>query len=249
MRLGAASTLHKEEQMNYQGADTIRIAAEYERRAREIPRDFYSLGRPGNLLMHCQAVRSCIAALQDASLFPLSGRRIADIGCGEGNWLLEFAQWGADPADLAGIDLMEGRVESARRRIPQADLHVGCASELPWPDESFDVVSQFMAFMNMFDPALKRAVASEMLRVLKPGGAVLWFDVRIDNPNNSEVKGLRRKEIESLFPGCAVHLRPAILAPPLARSIANRLWALGEALHIIPVFRTHYAGCIRKLSP
>ena len=232
--------------IGYQGVDTVRIAAEYERRAREIPRDFYSLGKPGNLLMHQQTLRSCISALQEASLFPLHGRRVADIGCGVGTWLLEFVQWGADPTDVAGIDLMEDRLQSARKRIPQADLYTGSASELPWPDESFDLVSQFLVFTNMFDPALKRAVAGEMLRVLKPGGAVLWFDLRVDNPKNPEVRGLRRKEVESLFPGCDVHLRPALLAPPIARSIAGYSWSVGEALHALPFLCTHYAGVIRK---
>lgn len=175
--------------MNYQGADTIRIAVEYERRARDIPRDFYSLGNPGNLLMHHQTVRSRIAALREASLFPLHGRRVADIGCGSGGWLLDFLQWGADPTDLAGIDLMEYRLQQARRLIPQADLHVGSASELPWPDQSFDIVSQFMVFMNMFDPVLKHAVASEMLRVLKPGGRSAVVRPQSGQPEQSPGEG------------------------------------------------------------
>jgi ubiquinone/menaquinone biosynthesis C-methylase UbiE len=231
---------------HYQGPDTVRITAEYERRARDIPDDFYSLGRPANLLMHQQTVRSCIAALQRASLFPLRGRRIADIGCGAGGWLLEFTQWGADPVDLAGIDLMPARVEQARQRIPAADLHSGNASELPWADEWFDIVSQFTVFTSILDPGLKAAVAAEMLRVLKPGGAILWFDFRFDNPRNAEVKGLGRQEITALFPGCGIQLTPALLAPPLSRFVAARSWLLGEALHAVPFLCTHYAGLIRK---
>jgi SAM-dependent methyltransferase len=232
--------------MNYQGADTARITAEYERRAREIPADFYSLGRPGNLLMHQQTVRSCIGALRHANLYPLHGRRVVDIGCGVGTWLLEFAQWGAEPEDLAGIDLMPARIEGTRRRMPQADLHVGSASDLPWDDESFDLVSQMIVFSTFADPALKRAVAREMLRVLKPGGAILWVDMRVNNPRNPEVKGVRKAEIRELFPGCALELAPALLAPPLSRLIAGRAWALGEALHALPFLRSHYAGLIRK---
>ena len=232
--------------MNYEGSDTIRIVAEYERRAREIPDDFYSLGRPANLLMYQQTVRSCIAALRHASLFPLHGRRVADIGCGSGGWLLEFVQWGADPADVAGIDLMPARLERARRSVPQADLSVGSASDLPWPDESFDVVSQFLMFTTILDPALKRAVAKEMLRVLKPGGGILWFDFRFDNPKNPQVKGLRKKEIRSLFPLCDVQLQSTLLAPPISRFIAGRSWILGEALHQVSFLRTHYTGLVRK---
>lgn len=235
--------------MDYAGIDTVGIAAEYQRRAREIPEDFYSWGKQANLLMHQQTQRGCIDALRQASLFPLAGRRVADIGCGPGTWLLEFIQWGAVPADLAGIDLLSERVEAARRRIPEADLRVGSAARLPWPDESFDMVSQFVAFTSMIDAALQRAVAHEMLRVLKPAGGILWFDFRMDNPNNRHVRGLRKEEIRSLFPGCEVHLRPVLLAPPLCRFLARRSWVLSEALHAIPFLRTHYAGVIRKPRP
>lgn len=232
--------------MNYTGTETARIPAEYERRQRELPADFYSWSKPANLLMHQQTARSCIRILHRASLFPLQGLRVADIGCGNGSWLLEFVQWGADPARLAGIDLIPARIRCAQGRIPQADLRVGNASALPWPDASFDLVSQFLMFTSILDPVLKRAAAQEMLRIVKPGGAILWFDFRFNNPNNNQVKGLRRAEIKSLFPGCDVQLVPALLAPPLSRAIAPRCWALGEVLQALPVLCTHYAGLIRK---
>jgi len=232
--------------MNHTGADTVRISAEYERRAREIPEDFYCWSRPANLLMYQQTLRSCIAALHRGSMFPLHGRRVADIGCGVGTWLLEFIQWGADPANLAGVDLMQARIDRARRRIPQADLRLGDAGKLPWPDEAFDLVSQFTVFTSILDPALKRAIAAEMLRVLKPGGAVLWFDFRVNNPANPHVRGIRAREIRSLFAGCEIELAPTLLAPPLGRLIAGWSWPLGELLHSLPFLRTHYAGLIRK---
>lgn len=228
------------------GASTARISAEYERRDREISSGLYSWSKPANLLMHQQTVRGCIRMLRRASLFPLDGLRVADIGCGTGSWLLEFMQWGADPAMLGGIDLMPERLERARGRVPQADLHVGNASALPWPDRHFDLVSQSLVFTSILDPDLKRAVAGEMLRVLKSGGGILWFDFRVDNPRNPEVRGLPRKEIKALFPGCDVQLTPTLLAPPLSRLIAARCWVLGEALHTLPFLCTHYAGMIRK---
>jgi len=226
--------------------ELARISAEYERRARELPDDFYSLSRPANLLMHEQTVRGCIRMLQRGALFPLGGRRILDIGCGYGGWLLEFVQWGADPSALCGIDLSAERLESARRRLPQADLRAGSASSLPWPSESFDLVSQFTVFTSILDPGLKRAVAAEMLRVLKPGGGILWFDFRFNNPRNSQVRGIRAAEIGSLFEGCKVELAPALLAPPLSRLVAKFSLTLAEALHAASFLRTHYAGLIRK---
>lgn len=226
--------------------DAIRIVDEYKRRARELPQDFYCLSKPANLLMHQQTVRSCITALNRAALFPLRDRRMVDIGCGTGSWLTEFVQWGALPENLGGIDLIPERLELARKRLPAADLHLGNASELPWEDESCDIVTQFVVFTSIRDVALRRAIAKEMLRILKPGGSVLWFDFRVDNPRNSAVRGVRKQEVISLFPGCQVELNPALLAPPLCRSIAGGAWPLGEMLHTLPFLCTHYAGLIRK---
>jgi len=179
-------------------------------------------------------------------MFPLNGLRIADIGCGFGGWLLEFIQWGADPARLAGVDLIPDRIGQARRRIPQADLRLGSAEKLPWANESFDLVSQFTAFTSILDPSLKQAIAEEMLRVLRPGGAILWFDFRIDNPSNSNVRGISAREIHALFTGCDIELRPTVLAPPLSRMVARRSWSFAELLYSIPFLRTHYAGLIYK---
>lgn len=232
--------------MSYIESEIARIAAEYERRAREIPRDFYAWSREANLLAYTHAMRTAIRLLSRASLFPLEGRRVADIGCGNGTWLLEFVQWGANPADVAGIDLMRARIEQARLSLPRADLRVGSASALPWPDASFELVSQSLVFMNMLDPAFKRAVAGEMLRILQPGGAILWFDLRVNNPRNPQAHGVPAAEIRALFPGCRVTLAATVLAPPLARRIAKWSWLLAEALQELPVLCTHYTGLIRK---
>ena len=184
--------------------------------------------------------------LDRASLFPLTGRTVLDVGCGAGGWLLEFVQWGADPDSLSGIDLSPARVERARSRIPQADVRTGSGSQLPWPDASFDLVSQFTAFTSILESELKRSVAKEMLRVLRPGGSILWFDFRVNNPRNPNVRGIGASEIRSLFAGCKVDLLSSLLAPPAARLTAGWRLPVAEVLSVVPAFRTHYTGLIRK---
>lgn len=232
--------------MNYTGSDTIRIIAEYERRARELPSNYYSWGDPANLMIHQDTASGCIQMLDRASLFPLRGLRVADIGCGAGTWLLEFMQWGADPTALCGIDLSADRIAAARQRIPQADLRVGSAAELPWPDASFDLVSQFTVFTSILDRGLKRAIADEMLRVLKPGGSILWFDFRVNNPHNPQVRGVNAREIRSLFAGCKIQLASEILAPPISRGVAGWSRPLASVLKTVPWLRTHYVGLVGK---
>ena len=99
-------------------AEIARITTEYARRSRTIPRDFYGWQTDANRYHHTQVYRATIAALVRERLYPLDDLRVADIGCGNGTWLLEFAQWGARPRNLAGIDL-DGRGSLGHARYCQ----------------------------------------------------------------------------------------------------------------------------------
>ena len=59
-----------------------------------------------------------------------------------------------------------------------------------------------------------------MLRVLKPGGLILWYDFHVDNPHNRDVQGVRKREIFELFSGCDIRLHRITLAPPIVRLVA-----------------------------
>ena len=153
-----------------------RIQTEYARRQRNLPSNLYEWDRLENQFAHNQIRRKAIAALATESLFPLNGRRVLDVGCGRGRWLLEFAQWGANADDLHGIDLLEDRINEARLKLPASHLDWGEATCLPWPDQYFDLVTQFTVFTSILDPNIKKDLAAEMIRVTRPGGAILWYD-------------------------------------------------------------------------
>ncbi len=153
-------------------------------------------------------------------------------------------RFGARREALAGIDLDPGRAAACAARFPGADIRAGDASHLPWESGSFDVVFQSTVFSSILDPAMRRDVAGEMLRVLAPGGAIFWYDFFMDNPANPNVKGVRRREIATLFPGCRVDLRRATLAPPLARRVVPVSWTLAAVLESLRVFDTHYLGTV-----
>jgi ubiquinone/menaquinone biosynthesis C-methylase UbiE len=224
--------------------EILRIRAEYDRRTREIPNDFYSWGRLANYFLDTQLYRACITELTRERMFPLEGRKVADIGCGAGRWLLEFAQWEA--RDLSGIELDEVRLNRAKERLAFADLRSGDARSLPWADDSFDLVSQFTLFSSILNDSVKQKIASEMIRVTRPGGIMLWFDFRVNNPRNPNVKGIAASEIRSLFAGCSVRVRSVTLAPPIARAVVPVSWVAATALETIPFLRTHNLALIRK---
>jgi len=222
------------------------ILAEYKRREREIPSDFYSLKHPANLFIQQGQTRGLLWALKTAALTPLNNRRIMEVGCGRGNWLSIFESFEAQRELLAGIDLDEDRAAECRRRFVGADIRGGDATQLPWPDQHFDVVFQSTVFTSILDAGMKQAVAREMLRVLKPQGAILWYDFHFNNPRNPHVRGVGRAEIKSLFPACSVTLRRMTLAPPIARRLVPISWIAAELLEKLQLLNTHYFGVLRR---
>ena len=164
---------------------------------------------------------------------PLEGKTILDVGCGEGQQLLDLVSWGAQPADLAGIDLLEARVAraTARARQPAAtekssgpDLRVGTRPICRGRTTIFDIAHQNTVFTSILDAGIKRDVAGEIVRVLKPGGVLIWYDFLFNNPQNPNVKGIGAREVRSLFPSCHVRFRRVTLAPPIARRLVPISW-------------------------
>lgn len=107
----------------------------------------------------------------------LEGWRVLDVGCGGGHWLRYWVECGADPGDLVGIDISDLRFDEARKRNPGIRLLKTDGMTLPFEDASFDLVTQFTCFTNVPTEALRRQVAVEVSRVLRPGGYLLWWDL------------------------------------------------------------------------
>lgn len=193
--------------------------------------------------------RETLRLLRKADCRSLSGKLILDVGSGDGHMLRQFLQWGAEPTCLAGIDLIPEVVQKGRALNQGIDIRLGSATNLPWPDNSFDIVCQHTVFSSILDIAMKRRVASEMSRVLRPAGLILWYDFIYNNPYNPDVRGIKAREIELLFPHFQIKLQRITLAPFIGRAIPEPLLAYAyPLLSIIPILRTHYLGLFRKQS-
>lgn len=96
------------------------------------------------------------------------GARVLDVACGTGNSAIPLARQGAI---VTGVDIAANLLEQARARAEAENLDAtfdeGDAEQLPYTDASFDVVVSM--FGAMFAPR-PEIVASELARVLKPGG-------------------------------------------------------------------------------
>lgn len=207
----------------------------------------YSWFDAGNLFRVQELERRLLAALARNKIVPLQSKRILEVGCGNGHWLREFIKWGAIPENLAGVDLLPERIDQACRLSPRGIAFTrGNATELSFPDERFEIVLQATMFTSILDNAVKKRIAAEMLRILNPDGVILWYDFRVNNPWNPDVRGIEKAEIVNLFPHCRITLERITLMPPLLRFLAPYTWLGSYVLSAIPWACTHYLGTIRK---
>jgi SAM-dependent methyltransferase len=190
--------------------------------------------------------RHVLGLLDRYGLIPLAGKRILEVGCGTGKWLRDLIAWGADPELLFGVELLQASAARARRLCPQSvTIECGNAAELRFEPASFDIVLQATVFTSVLDPDMKRAMAAEMLRVLRPGGVIVWYDFFLRNPRNPYVQPVTKEDIRKLFPGCELDLCRISLAAPLVRLLAPRAWAACSILSRFRPLCTHYLGAIR----
>jgi len=98
------------------------------------------------------------------------GARVLEVGCGRGIALPVFARLLA-PARLVGLDIDPMLLTEAGQRLKEtatrAELIPGDVRDLPFPDESFDVVIDFGTCFHVGRPG---DALREITRVLAPGG-------------------------------------------------------------------------------
>ena len=122
----------------------------------------------------------------------LSERKILDIGCGTGQWLLDLIRWGATPHLIVGVDLNGERLETERSRLPDLiRLSVADGSRLPFPDQEFELVIMATVLNSVLDSNLRRRIAPDAMRTLAPGGCLLFYDLA-----NPYVTGVTRPALK-----------------------------------------------------
>ena len=116
------------------------------------------------------------------------GERVLDLGSGAGTDSLVAAQMVGEHGSVTGVDmtpemLTKARTAAAEMGAANVEFVESEAEQLPFPDESFDVVISNGVIDLIPD---KDAVFAELSRVLVPGGRMQIADVTIQNPVSAE---------------------------------------------------------------
>lgn len=141
--------------------------------------------------------------IQFTKRFAGAGRRLLDVGCGTGCSTLQFVSEGFD---AVGIDLNVTAMQHDR-----GSFVVASAVELPFADQSFDVVASYQALEHIPQP---ETALREMCRVVAPGGIMVVVSPNLLSPLTS-VRGLVRHVWKNrplrrlLFRDSAMPIHPA----------------------------------------
>jgi len=148
-----------------------------------------------------------------------AGQRALDVGSGPGALTAELvARLG--PASVSAVDPSAPFVAAASARQPNVDVRQAAAEQLPFADDTFDVVLAQLVVHFMSDPV---AGVSEMRRVARPGGVVaacvwdhgggrgplslFWEVARGLDPeveDESQLTGVREGDLASVFGAAGV---------------------------------------------
>jgi ubiquinone/menaquinone biosynthesis C-methylase UbiE len=130
----------------------------------------------GAAAMRRQALVPLRAALLEQEGGP-GAARLLDLACGTGAFLREVKR-NYPRLAVSGLDLSAPYLEIARRRLAawsRVELVEGAAEAIPAADASFDIVTA-LYLLHELPGRIRRAVAGEIRRVLKPGGTLVLVD-------------------------------------------------------------------------
>lgn len=128
--------------------------------------------------------------LKDVRIFVLkfaeikAGERVLDIGCGTGDQAFYLAKTGAI---VAGVDISPQMIDTALKRQKREKLDVyfqaADAVKLPFLEPVFDV-ALISLVLHEIDSQKRDEVLSEMKRVVKKGGRLIFVDFNCPLPKS-----------------------------------------------------------------
>ena len=108
--------------------------------------------------------------LKPLAKYTRDGDKVLDLCCGNGRL---YQLFDGMSIHYIGLDQSEELIKRAWEKFPGVDFSVGDMRELPFPDDSYDVIYSIAAFHHLANAEDRLKVLAEMRRVLKPGGRLV----------------------------------------------------------------------------
>lgn len=153
---------------------------------------------PGVLFQNLAAEAAFVRIIRNVEHNPGTAR-VLDVGCGSGGDMFQLFRVGYSPANIFGIDIQLERLNAGKRIYPSVNFIQEDASKMSFKDDSFDLIFESTMFATLPDDDVSSKIASEMVRVCKPGGYLLLVDWWTPKPGDQNYKALTKSRLTKLF--------------------------------------------------
>jgi len=169
-------------------------------------------------------------------------KKLLEIGAGTGNNLLEFMKLGFEKENIFANEINPNRSSKLLEKIDIDNIFFGDALDIV-TKKKFDVILVSTVFTSILNYDIKNKIAIKMFDLLNSNGIIIWYDFKFNNPNNKNVKGIKKSEIKKMFSRTKkIKFYNVTLAPPIGR----RFPTLYNLINLLPFLRTHLLAIIHK---
>jgi len=120
---------------------------------------------------------------------------------------------------------------------------------LPFKKNQFDIITQFFVFSSILNNTVCRNITSEMLRVLKDDGMIIWYDSHGGKKMSENTRSYSEKQIKDFFPDCRYEFRHIMPHLQLTLRLSKYEWGwifLDLIGKLFPFFNCMQLCIIRK---
>lgn len=183
----------------------------------QVPPDYYQKGIENNLLQqlwHGNKLEEVVKAIKGNK----RRDKILDVGSASGWFISEISKRFQD-SNCFGIDIYSKGIFYAKKKYPQVEFKVADAHDIPYKDETFDVIVCTEVLEHVDDPW---QVVMEIKRVLKTGGlaiieldsgswlfSIIWYLWRKSKGriwNEAHLHSFNVKKLDRLITSCGLKI-------------------------------------------
>ena len=175
----------------------------------------------------------------------IKNEEILDFGCGEGFVMSLFKKWGFNSNFLTGVDISQKRIALGKSKFPEFKfIHIN--NNLPFKENKFSLIIISTVFSSIINSEDRKHWASEIDRVLKFNGLIIFYDMKTNNPFNQKIRKVTKDELSLLFCDYRIKIKSLTVWPHFARLVTSFSKSFYPLLTKIKFLHTHFIAELKK---